>query len=61
MKVVAIQTGEVQIKSRHVEAHFDPRPARVADILADRGWSPRLPIPCFAIEHPEGAIGAEDR
>jgi len=52
----AIQTGEVQIKSRHVQARFHPRAARVADILADRRWSPRLPILCFAIEHPEGAI-----
>jgi len=56
VKVTAIQTGEVQIKSRHVEARFDPRPARVADILADRDWSPRLPILCFAIEHPDGVI-----
>jgi len=56
MKVTAIQTGEVQIKSRHVEARFGPRPARVADVLADRQWAPRLPIFCFAIEHPEGAI-----
>lgn len=56
VKVAAIQTGEVQIKSRHVQARFDPRLARVADILADRRWSPRLPILCFAIEHPEGTI-----
>lgn len=56
MKITAIQTGEVQIKSRHVEPRFGPRPARVVDILADRRWAPRLPILCFAIEHPEGAI-----
>ena len=56
MKVTAIKTGEVQIKRRHVEARFGPRPARVADILADREWAPRLPILCFAIEHPDGAI-----
>ena len=56
MKIFAIQTGEVQIKSRHVEPRFGPRPARVADILADRSWAPRLPILCFAIEHPEGVI-----
>lgn len=56
VRVIAIQTGEVQIKSRHVEARFDPRPVRVADILADRSWAPRLPIMCFAIEHPEGVI-----
>lgn len=56
VKVTAIQTGEVQIKTRHVEPRFGPRPARIADILADRNWAPRLPITCFAIEHPEGAI-----
>ncbi|CAN5487421.1 N-acyl homoserine lactonase QqlR [soil metagenome] len=56
MKVTAIQTGEVQIKSRHVEARFGPRPARVADILADHDWLPRLPIFCFVIEHPDGPI-----
>ncbi|MDQ3728551.1 MAG: N-acyl homoserine lactonase family protein [Actinomycetota bacterium] len=56
MKVHAIQTGEVQIKTRHVEARFGPRPLRVADVLADRKWSPRLPIRAFAIEHPDGAI-----
>ena len=56
MKVHSIQTGEVQIESRHVEARFGPRPLRVADILADRTWSPRLPIRCFAIEHPDGVI-----
>jgi hypothetical protein len=56
VKVTAIQTGEVQIRSRHVEARFGPRPARVADVLADRRWAPRLPILCFAVEHPEGTI-----
>jgi len=56
VKVTGIQTGEVQIKTRHVVPRFGPRPARVADILADRNWSPRLPILCFVIEHPEGAI-----
>lgn len=44
MKVTAIQTGVVQIKSRHIEARFGPRPA------------PPLPILCFAIEHPDGVI-----
>lgn len=56
MKVHAIQTGQVQIKSRHVEPRFGPRPARIADVLADRSWAPRLPITCFAIEHPDGPI-----
>ncbi|MGQ0837567.1 N-acyl homoserine lactonase family protein [Actinokineospora sp.] len=56
VQITAVQTGEVQIKSRHVEARFRARPARVADVLADRRWSPRLPILCFVVEHPEGQI-----
>ena len=56
MNVRAIQTGEVQIKSRHVQPRFSARPARLLDVIADRQWTPRLPILCFAIEHPEGVI-----
>ncbi len=56
MKITPIQTGQVQIKSRHLEPRFAARPARIVDILADRNWSARLPIRCFAIEHPEGLI-----
>ncbi|MGI8728041.1 MAG: N-acyl homoserine lactonase family protein [Solirubrobacterales bacterium] len=56
VQVVAIQTGEVQIKTRHLEPRFEPRPVRVADILADRNWAPRLPITAFLIRHPDGAI-----
>lgn len=56
MKIHPIQTGKVQIKSRHVESRRGPRPARVLDVLADRAWSPRLPITCWAIEHPEGLV-----
>jgi glyoxylase-like metal-dependent hydrolase (beta-lactamase superfamily II) len=51
-----IQTGWVQIKSRHVESRFGARLPRALDVLADRAWSPRLPIGCWAIEHPEGLI-----
>lgn len=56
MKIHVIQTGQVQIKTRHVEARRGPRPARVLDVLTDRSWAPRLPISCYAIEHPEGLI-----
>jgi hypothetical protein len=44
MTIRPIQTGWVQIKSKHVESRFGPRPARVLDVMADRTWSPRLPI-----------------
>ncbi len=56
MRITAIQTGEVQIKSRQAEPRFGPRPARIVDVLADRSWTPRLPILCFAIEHPDGLV-----
>ncbi len=56
MKIHAIQTGEVQIKTRHVESRRNARPARVLDVLTDRNWAPRLPISAYAIEHPDGLI-----
>lgn len=56
MKVHCIQTGDVQIKSRHQLARFTSRPARALDVVADTAWSPRLPISCWLIEHPEGLI-----
>lgn len=56
MKIHCIQTGEVQIKSRHARARFEARLARAVDVLSDSNWSPRLPIGCWLIEHPEGLI-----
>ncbi|WP_369916123.1 N-acyl homoserine lactonase family protein [Xanthomonas sp. NCPPB 3005] len=56
MKIHCIQTGDVQIKAAHQRAHGNVRPRRVASVLLDRQWSPRLPIGCTLIEHPEGLI-----
>ena len=56
MRVHAIQTGEVQIKTRQVEARRSARPARILDVLRDSEWTARLPILCWAIEHPEGLV-----
>jgi glyoxylase-like metal-dependent hydrolase (beta-lactamase superfamily II) len=56
VKIHAIQTGEVQIRSRQLESRRTARPARVLDVLTDREWAPRIPILCWAIEHPEGTI-----
>lgn len=56
MRIHAIQAGEVQIKTRPVEARRRPRAGRVLDVLTDRDWAPRLPISCYAIEHPDGVI-----
>jgi hypothetical protein len=56
MKLHYIQTGEVQIESRHRQARHEARLARMADVLMDPNWTPRLPIGCWLIEHPEGFI-----
>ncbi len=56
MKIHCIQTGEVQIKSRHVLPRYNSQIARVVDVIRDPEWSPRLPISCWLIEHPEGLI-----
>jgi glyoxylase-like metal-dependent hydrolase (beta-lactamase superfamily II) len=56
MKLHCVQTGDVQIKSRHQYARYEARPARAFDVLIDPNWSPRLPIYCWSIEHPEGLI-----
>ena len=54
--VHAKQTGQVQIKSRQTAPRHERREARVLDMLVDRKWTPRLPMSCYAIEHPEGVI-----
>jgi glyoxylase-like metal-dependent hydrolase (beta-lactamase superfamily II) len=56
MKIHPIQTGWVQLKPKHVQGRFGPRALRALDVVRDRTWSPRLPIGCWAIEHPEGLI-----
>ena len=55
MKIHAIQTGTVAVKSRQVNGvgHGLRRRLRT---LTDREWSEPLPIYAFAIEHPEGVI-----
>lgn len=59
MRIIPIQTGEVQIKTRHLRARRSARSLRVLDVLSDRNWAPRLPIFCFAIEHSEGVIAVD--
>jgi N-acyl homoserine lactone hydrolase len=55
MKVHAIQTGTVAVKSRQREGK-GRGPARVASTLIDRNWTEPLPILAWLIEHPEGLI-----
>jgi N-acyl homoserine lactone hydrolase len=55
MKIHAIRTGMVAIKSRQrVGVGHGSR--RLLNALLDRKWTEPLPIYAFAIEHPEGVI-----
>jgi hypothetical protein len=55
MKVHAIQTGTVAVKSRQREGK-GRGPARLANTFIDRSWTEPLPIFAWLIEHPEGLI-----
>jgi N-acyl homoserine lactone hydrolase len=55
MKIHAIQTGTVAVKSRQVNGVGHGLRRRLGT-LTDREWSEPLPIFAFAIEHPEGVI-----
>lgn len=55
MKIHAIQTGTVAIKSRQREGVGHGSRRRLMTML-DREWTEPLPIYAFAIEHPEGVI-----
>jgi glyoxylase-like metal-dependent hydrolase (beta-lactamase superfamily II) len=55
MKIHAIQTGTVAIKTRQV-AGVGRGTRRQLNTIIDREWTDPLPIYAFAIEHPEGVI-----
>jgi N-acyl homoserine lactone hydrolase len=55
LKVHAIQTGTVAVRSRQ-RAGRGPGALRLAATLADRQWTEPLPIFAWLIEHPEGLI-----
>jgi len=55
MKIHAIQTGTVAIKTRQVQG-VGHGARRQLNMLLDREWTDPLPIFAFAIEHPEGVI-----
>jgi N-acyl homoserine lactone hydrolase len=55
MKIHAVQTGTVAIKSRQPEGVGQGKP-RLLRTMLDRQWTEPLPIYAFAIEHPEGVI-----
>jgi glyoxylase-like metal-dependent hydrolase (beta-lactamase superfamily II) len=55
MKMHAIQTGTVSIKTRQDEG-VGRGQRRQLNMLLDREWTEPLPMYAFAIEHPEGVI-----
>lgn len=55
MKVHAIRTGSVRIKTAQLEAPR-PGPWGVVGVLLDRDWSDWLPTYAWAIEHRDGVI-----
>jgi len=55
VKIHAIQTGTVAIKTRQVEG-VGQGSRRQLNMFLDQEWTEPLPIYAFAIEHPEGVI-----
>lgn len=55
MKIHAIRTGSVQIKTAQIERRGPGIVSKLA-IVTDRKWSDWLPTYAWAIEHPEGVI-----
>jgi N-acyl homoserine lactone hydrolase len=55
MRVHAIQTGTVLVRTRQREG-VGSGPMRAINTMRDREWTEPLPIYAWAIEHPEGVI-----
>jgi N-acyl homoserine lactone hydrolase len=55
MRIHAIQTGTVAVKTRQREGVGTGK-RRFLNMLLDREWTAPLPIYAWAIEHPDGAI-----
>jgi glyoxylase-like metal-dependent hydrolase (beta-lactamase superfamily II) len=56
MKIHAIQTGTVAVKTSQRDGSRGNGYFRLANTLADRNWTEPLPIYTWVIEHPEGVI-----
>lgn len=56
MKIHALSTGRVDIKTRQVRARSGSRLARLAAVFADPAWTGWVPIHVWVVEHPEGVI-----
>jgi N-acyl homoserine lactone hydrolase len=55
MRIHAVQTGTVAVKTRQREGS-GPGPLRLVNTLRDNRWTEPLPILAWVIEHPEGLI-----
>ena len=55
MKIRAIQTGTVAVKTRQREGMGRGK-RRLMNTFLDRQWTDPLPILAWAVEHPEGVI-----
>ena len=55
MKLHAIQTGSVRIKTAQVEGRGRGLRRRLS-VITGRHWTPWLPTYAWVIDHPEGAI-----
>ena len=60
MKIHAIQTGTVAVKTRQREGVGRGK-RRLLNTFLDREWTDPLPILAWAIEHPEGVIVVDTR
>src|SRR5438094_6021529 len=55
MKVLAVQTGSVRIKTAQVEGRGHGLRRRLR-VFTDRSWTPWIPTYAWVIDHPEGVI-----
>ena len=55
MRVHALQTGTVRVKTRQLEG-VGRGPLRAINTMRDREWTEPLPIHAWAVDHPEGVI-----
>lgn len=56
MRIHAVQTGVVAVKSRQANGGVGKGFARLINTMRDTQWTDWLPIYCWVIEHPEGLI-----
>ncbi len=53
IRVHALLTGWVRVKRSHRDLR-GPLATRMLSIVADREWTPWMPVMSYAVEHPEG-------